>query len=188
MTETAETDPEAMQRVMGAVQGSCFTSILVVIILVVIVFAGRKLLKSRDEAADESRESTLSAGALANNLRAMLQAGRDRLSQLAGLVDQYGLGSQLLSAITIRRIYANLVRLATKAGYPRLGSQTPYEYRTTLAEVFPGRERDVALITEAYVNAHYGQLPDNTEELQQIRDCWERIRSQGAPTPGREDA
>lgn len=187
MTETTETDPEAMQRAMGAVQGSCFTSILIVIILVVIVFAGRKLLKSRDEAADESRESTLSAGALANSLRAMFQAGRDRLSQLAGLVDQYGLGSQLLSAITIRRIYANLVRLATKAGYPRLGSQTPYEYRTTLAEVFPDRERDVALITEAYVSAHYGQLPDNAEELQQIRDCWERIRSQGVQTPGRED-
>ena len=29
----------------------------------------------------------------------------ERLGQLAGLVDQFGLGSQLLSAITIRRIY-----------------------------------------------------------------------------------
>ncbi|MFN2169074.1 MAG: DUF4129 domain-containing protein [Anaerolineae bacterium] len=186
INETAEVDPEAVERTMGAVQGSCLTSILVLIVLAVIIFAGTKLLKGRDQDAEESRESTLSAGALANNLRAMLQAGRDRLSQLAGLVDQYGLGSHLLSAITIRRIYANLVRLATKAGYPRLGSQTPYEYRTTLQEVFPGRENDIALITEAYVSAHYGQLPDNREELQQIRDCWERIRSQGAQTPGHE--
>jgi hypothetical protein len=176
-----------MQRTMGTVQASCLTTIIVVIIVAVILLTWYKLRKDREEGADESRESILSAGALANNLRAMFQAGRDRLSQLAGLVDQYGLGAQLLSAFTIRRIYANLVRLATKAGYPRLESQTPYEYRTTLQEVFPGRERDVAQITDAYVSAHYGQLPDNREELQQIRDCWDRIRSQGVQAREGED-
>ena len=188
ITETPEVDPEAMQRTMGTVQASCLTTIIVVIIVAVILLTWYKLRKDREEGADESRESILSAGALANNLRAMFQAGRDRLSQLAGLVDQYGLGAQLLSAITIRRIYANLVRLATRAGYPRLDSQTPYEYRTTLQEVFPGREQDVALITDAYVSAHYGQLPDNREELQQIRDCWDRIRSQGAQAPEAKDS
>ena len=187
ITETAEVDPDAMQRTMGAVQASCLTSIIIVIILVVILLTWRKLLKDRDQAANESRESIMPAGMLANSLRAMLQAGRDRLSQLAGLVDQYGLGPQLLSAITIRRIYANLVRLATKAGYPRLGFQTPYEYQESLHEVFPGREKDVALITEAYVSAHYGQLPDSRDELRQIRECWERVRSQGIQVPERED-
>ena len=185
ITETAEVDPEAMQRTMGAVQASCLTAIIIVIILVVVVLTWRKLIKDRDQAANESRESIMSASVLANSLRAMFQAGRDRLSQLAGLVDQFGLGPQLLSAITIRRIYANLVRLASKGGYPRLGSQTPYEYRETLREAFPGRETDVALITDAYVSAHYGQLPDNREALQQIRECWERIRSQGIHVPER---
>jgi hypothetical protein len=84
-----------------------------------------------------------------------------------------------LSAITIRRIYANLVRLATRAGYPRARSETPFEYVGTLQQVWPGLESDVALITDAYVQAHYGQVPESRDELQQIRACWERIRAQG---------
>jgi hypothetical protein len=48
-----------------------------------------------------------------------------------------------------------------------------------LQEAFPDREADVALITKAYVNAHYGQVPDSREEVRKIRECWERIRAQG---------
>ncbi|MCL7455348.1 MAG: DUF4129 domain-containing protein, partial [Anaerolineae bacterium] len=58
--------------------------------------------------------------------------------------------------------------------------QTPYEYLSTLYQVLPGSEGDVQVITEAYVNAHYGQVPDTREELQRIRDCWERVRDRGA--------
>ena len=129
---------------------------------------------------DESRESVLSAGAIRRSLQAALQAGRDRLSELAGLVSRYGVGSRFLSAITIRRIYANLVRLAADAGYPRGQSQTPYEYEYVLRQALPGSQADVALITEAYVSAHYGQVPDTREALQVIRDCWERVQERQA--------
>jgi hypothetical protein len=152
----------------------------VVMVCLVILFTWWRIRREQSGEADESRESLFSAGALARNLLDMIQSGRDRLGQLAGLVDRFGLGAQLLSAITIQRIYANLVRLATKAGYPRLQAQTPYEYLEALYEAFPAREDDVALITDAYVNAHYGQVPDSREELQSIRECWERVRVQGA--------
>jgi hypothetical protein len=179
VADTPGIDPEVIERTMGAVQASCLLGVIIVFVAGVLLLTWWRLRKDRDQDGDESRESILSAGLLANNLLAMLQAGRDRLGQLAGLVDQFGLGSRLLSAITIRRIYANLVRLATRAGYPRPRSQTPFEYLETLHEVFPGREADVALITGAYVNAHYGQVPDSREEVVQIRECWERIRAQG---------
>jgi hypothetical protein len=116
---------------------------------------------------------------VARNLQAMLQAGRDRLGELVGMVGRFGLGSRFLSAISIRRIYANLVRLATDAGYPRLQSQTPNEYLETLYEALPGSEVDLTMITGAYVQAHYGQVPDSHEELQRIRDAWERVRALG---------
>jgi hypothetical protein len=48
----------------------------------------------------------------------------------------------------------------------------------TLYEALPGSKEDLEVITEAYVNAHYGQVPDSKEGLQRIRDCWERVRSQ----------
>jgi hypothetical protein len=67
--------------------------------------------------------------------------------------------------------------MATEAGYPRDKTQTPYEYLATLHQAFPASEDEFTVITEAYVNAHYGQVPDSHEEIQRIRDCWERARS-----------
>jgi len=115
---------------------------------------------------------------VARNLKAMLQDGMGRLAELAGLVGRLGPGSRFLAAISIRRIYANLVRLATELGYPRSKAQTPYEYLIILEEALPDSEAEVELITEAYVNAHYGQVPDTREELQRIRDSWERVRAE----------
>ncbi|MGD8595457.1 MAG: DUF4129 domain-containing protein [Anaerolineae bacterium] len=171
---------EGVAQVLGALQAGTIIVVIVAVILLVLLFTWWRIGRTRQRAGEESRESLLSGRVLAGGLLARLQAGRDRFGELAALVDRFGVGSQLLSAISIQRIYANLVRLATKAGYPRLQSQTPYEYLRTLYEALPGNERDVQLITDAYVNAHYGQLPDTKEELQKIRDCWRRIRAQGA--------
>jgi hypothetical protein len=149
------------------------------IVAFVVLITWYRIRKSRGERRDESRESMLSAAVLASNLRAMFHTGRDRLGELVGMVGQFGLGSRFLSAISIKRIYANLVRLATDAGYPRFESQTPNEYLETLHEVLPGSKEDLTLITGAYVEAHYGQVPDSFEELQRIRDAWERVRAEG---------
>lgn len=170
---------------LGAVQATGMTSILVMMIVLVVLLTWWRVQQSRRSDADESRESMWPAGTLADNLRAMLQSGRDRLGELAGLVDRFGLGSRLLSAITIRRIYASLVRLATELGHPRRQAQTPNEYLETLHEAFPGSEVDVGLITDAYVNAHYGQVPDNREGLERIRACWARVQAQGREKEGR---
>jgi hypothetical protein len=152
-------------------------SVVVGLIVLVVFLTWWRVRRARREAVDESRESLLSARTLARHLQDMLQSGRDRLGELAGLVDRFGLGSRFLSAITIRRIYANLVRLATQTGHPRTQAQTPLEYLETLYEAFTGSEVEVRVITEAYINAHYGQVPDSQEELRRIRDCWERVRA-----------
>jgi len=149
-----------------------------IVALILYVTWRRRRQRSGEEGGDESRELLLSGGALAGNLRAMLRGGLDRLGELAGMVRRFGPGARLLAAMSIRRIYGQMVRLATEAGYPRNRSQTPYEYLPALCQAYPGYETEVATITEAYVNAHYGQVPDSGEELQRIRDCWERARSQ----------
>jgi hypothetical protein len=154
------------------------------IISLVLLLAWRRLHgPGRADEAAEDRESLLSANAVARNLRAMAQEGLDRLGELAALMSRLGPGSRFLAAISIRRIYANLVRLATEAGYPRAKAQTPYEYLPILHKALPGSKDDIAVITEAYVNSHYGQVPDTREELQRIRDCWDRVRTRGASAP-----
>jgi len=149
-----------------------------IVVALVILFTWDRVRRRRREQNDEAHESLLSAGALLRSLQAMLQAGRNRVGELASLVDRFGLGSRFLSAISIRRIYVNLTRLATGIGYPRAPAQTPYDYLVTLREAFPDHAADVAVITDAYVNAHYGQVPDTRQELQRIRDCWERVRAE----------
>ena len=155
---------------------SANVGLIVVLIALVLLFTWYRRRLARAQGADETHESLLSAGALGRSLADLLQAGRQRLGDMAGRV----LGIQFLSAISIRRIYANLVRLATEQGYPRALAQTPYEYLVTLRQALPGSEAETALITNAYVNAHYGKLPDNLEELRQIRDAWDRVRGQQA--------
>jgi hypothetical protein len=172
--------PAAVEQFFGALQGTVCISIIVIMILLVLLFTWWRIQRQPDERADESRESIFSTDILARSLLSMLESGRDRLGQLAGLVDQFGLSSRLLSAITIQRIYANLVRLATKGGYPRGPAQTPYEYMATLYKAFPDRDAEVALITRAYISSHYGKVPDTREELERIRQCWARVQAQGS--------
>ena len=117
------------------------------------------------------------AGLPTNGLKDMLRAGRDRLEEMARAVDRLGLGSRLLSALSIRRIYINLVRVATRAGYPRVKAQTPYEYLDVIAGAWPDLRADLGIITDAYIQARYGQVPDTREDLDRIVACWERVRS-----------
>jgi hypothetical protein len=162
--------------------------LVVVLIVLVLLFTWYRQRRARARGADETHESLLSAAALGRSLANLLHAGRQRLGEVAGRM----LGIQFLSAISIRRVYANMVRLATNQGYPRGSAQTPYEYLVTLRQALPGSEAETALITNAYVNAHYGKLPDTPEELHQIRDAWHQVRAQQAnekpsPSPRRGD-
>jgi len=156
-----------------------FTVVLPVIVVSFILFLSWRRVQQRRarEGNQESRESLLLPGTVADGLKGMLRDGLQRLGELAGLARQFGPGARFLTAVSIRRIYRNMVRMATDAGYPRSTAQTPYEYLVTLRQALPSSEADATVITEAYVNAHYGQVPDSAEELQRIRDCWERMRS-----------
>lgn len=163
--------------ILAATQVALTVGVPLLIVLIVALVTWQRLRRNRRDRAGDTHESLLSARAVARNLLDLLRSGRDRLGDLAGLVDRFGVGQRFLSAVSIRRIYANLLRLATRAGYPRTATQTPFEYLETLYEALPGSEADVQRITQAYVDAHYGRVPDTREELQRIRDCWERVRT-----------
>ena len=165
----------------GLLQTAVMILVPLLIVSLVLLWTWRRLRQGRsNDQAGEVRESLLSARAVANSLQAMLRGGLDRLAELAGLLGRFGPTTRFLAAVSIRRIYANLMRLAADAGYPRRQAQTPYEYLETLYQALPGCEEDVTVITEAYVLAHYGQVPESPEELQRIRGRWERVRAREA--------
>lgn len=98
------------------------------------------------------------------------EAGRGRR-----LLQRLGFLRQWRTAASIRRIYLQMLRAAAGRGFPRVESETPYEYLPTLARLWPENKADSQLITEAYVKIRYGQLPETKAELDAIKDAWQRL-------------
>lgn len=80
------------------------------------------------------------------------------------------------TAVSIIKIYQHLTDLARNLGHPRGHSETPYEYLQTLTAVWPNHQKDVQLITRAYVKVRYGEFPESREEFEAIKQAWERVR------------
>jgi hypothetical protein len=150
--------------------------VMVVVILVVRMVGGRRAAHEGEEG--EQHESIWSSQDLLRKLQARLRDRLARLKNLAGIVERFGAGG-LFTAWTIRRIYAQTVRLAASHGYPRPASRTPYEHLATLYQAFPGCKADLGQITEAYVGVHYGELPEHPDALAQIRAAFERVKVMG---------
>lgn len=151
----------------------CAAGILLAL-LVAGLFVGRQQRRRQAEQA-ESREAV--EHDLGAALAALLRTGRDRLRGVWGLVDRYGVGGDLLAAISVRNIYANTSRLAGRRGFARKKAQTAYEYLPTLQTAFPGASAEVMAITNAYVAVHYGEAPTTREQLAELRAAYERLKA-----------
>ena len=92
-----------------------------------------------------------------------------------------GLWRQRRAAASIRRIYRRMCAAAAALDHPRAPAETPFEYLTTLTDVWPKRRDEVKLITDAYVNVRYGELPETKEEFDEISAAWERLQEARRP-------
>jgi Domain of unknown function (DUF4129) len=72
--------------------------------------------------------------------------------------------------------YRSTVRRAAERGLRRRRSQTPYEYRATLAERLPEVEQEIDELTDAFVTAQYSPRPVSTDDAQRARRPWEQVR------------
>ena len=116
-------------------------------------FAARDSARSRATAADEDDEPGLGQRVL----------------------ERLGLLRQWRAAASVRRIYRQMCRAAASAGFPRLESETPYEYLPTLARVWPEYPAESRQITEAFIRVRYGEIPETEQELDAIRSAWRRL-------------
>lgn len=128
--------------------------------------------RERLETEEEGRE----AAPLGSNL---VGRGAAALRNMAGLVRRFGLGAQLLAAVSVQNMYANLCRLAGRRGHPRPAAQPPDDYLPTLGRAFPGHDAELARITGAYMRVHYGDHPVSTAELAQIREDYRAVQAGG---------
>jgi hypothetical protein len=105
--------------------------------------------------------------------------GPNPFKRLRDLFQRPAFGMDESDMATIRRIYANLTRLAAVRGYPRRDAETPYEFMGELREAFPAAVPEERAITEAYVKVHYGEHSPSSAELAKVREAWKIIREKG---------
>lgn len=152
------------------------TILLVLAALIGVVWIVGRWRASHEGEEGEQHESIWSSRALLRKLAGQLERRLARLKSLATLAGRFGAGG-LFTALTIRRIYAQTVRLAASHGYPRPAARTPYEHLPTLQQAISGCEAELVQITEAYVGVHYGELPEHPDALTNIRAAFERVKA-----------
>ena len=96
-------------------------------------------------------------------------------SLLAKVLRRLGMLRNLRTAVSIRRIYQQMLYAADASGFPRLESETPFEYLKTLAQAWPDHSTETRLITQAYVNVRYGEIPETQAELDAIFSAWKLL-------------
>ena len=123
---------------------------------------------------------TLALGRIYRLARRPKEMSRERLSPFDDLeIKKPGLGRRLAqrlgllrrwrTAASIRNIYRHMCNLSASRGYPRLSTETPYEYLNSLSKAWPAHSGATEKITEAYVQVRYGEIPESADELAGIR-------------------
>lgn len=161
-----------------------FCLVMVAALLLIVILArvrNRKRAAIREDQVRESIEGVDVFGAL----RTAMQKQLDALGDALGAFRAFGL--QGSTALTIRRLYGRMVALIGAAGYPRLSAQTPLEYESTAAAAYPAYQQRISTLTRAYVNVHYGELPDDPTVIEEARALiadLEAAQPQDTPNPG----
>ncbi|NIN68261.1 MAG: DUF4129 domain-containing protein [Anaerolineae bacterium] len=149
--------------------------ILVMLGIVLLSLDKIRSRRGRDETEEESEEEITLGG---NTLGRGIQWLREK----AGLVRRFGFGRQLLAAISVQNMYANLCRLGGQRGYPRHPAQPPDDYLPVLTQAFGGQEDALGRITAAYMRVHYGDQPVSRAELARLRRDYDQVRRVEAET------
>jgi len=146
--------------------------LVIVLILGFVLLYLKKIDRSQlGEDTEEESEETITLGG------GMLNRGVQWLRDVSNLVKRYGLSRQLLAAISVQNIYANLCRMANRRGYPRHRAQPPDDYLPALNKAFgPEAEEALSRITWAYMRVHYGDKPIGVAELTQLQRDYHLVR------------
>jgi hypothetical protein len=87
--------------------------------------------------------------------------------------------SRLQAAERIRRVYIQLLNLCDQLNLTREPNRTPLEFLLDMQGLFSENSLDLEIITNAYMNVRYGQIPETPAEVDEIEKAWLNIRQAG---------
>lgn len=159
-------------------QGGVFIIAAVFIVGLVVYFWIRYFLSDELELLVQDTESVSERERIAANL---FGNPFKKLLEALGNLQQSTFGGNFFGELTIRWAYARMERMGRRRGFPREQAQTPNEYRTQLGEAFPGGDDYIRTITAAYVAIRYGEVPESSAELEEVRHALDSLKNISAP-------
>jgi hypothetical protein len=155
-------------------------AIIVLVIFGVVAWMAIKLWRDRERRRlGEDQKTDLKGGNLFQMLLEFLRQGWtgaiNSLQQMTDLKHR----QRIRAAARIRQVYAELMELCVTLGHPRADAETPLEFIFELKLLFPELHPEVAIITEAYNNVRYGQLPETQQEVEDVESAWKKVDSSG---------
>jgi len=165
---------------------------LALLLLYILARAIRRWQESTPAGTQETHESLLSAATLGQDLSGWLRqlwhnwtAPRRRHGAGLPLPDE---DDPLYPSLAIRRIYAELLKLAAGAGLTRAADQTPHEYLSRLCLALPQHGTALHDLTTAYSRARYDARRTTRAELLIARAAWAQVRDALRLLPAPEEA
>ncbi|OGO13398.1 MAG: hypothetical protein A2Y53_02580 [Chloroflexi bacterium RBG_16_47_49] len=155
-------------------------SIIGLVILGIILWMAITLWRDRKRRLVEDEEkSNLISGNLIHSFLNLLHQGWNRaLTSLDQLTD-FRQRQRIRAAARIRQVYAELMELCASLGQPRPESHTPLEFVPKLERLFPEFHPEIGMITHAYLDVRYGQLPETQDEVAAIDFAWKKLHKAG---------
>jgi hypothetical protein len=141
----------------------------------------------------EGAEVEAMSGAFGEDLIRLLKAVKRLIAGWLGLLGwAFGKplrkGNRPPGAGTVREVYRQMLLWAASKGWPRDPSQTPHEYLTRLQEWLPEATRELAFLTDHYVNARYGPSLPTRQGMERLKAAWEKLRKSKLPAMRKREA
>jgi len=157
-------------------------SILAIVLLTLLTIRKRKARRqlTHPETAAGVETTKVSASLLSELVALFKRAGRWLWQAILSLLRRRGDISPVTAhrgepGLSVRAFYRRLLEWAARRDLPRKQSQTPLEYLKVLCQKFPGKDKELAFITDVYLQVRYGQLPISDAEAEAVGQAWQKI-------------
>jgi hypothetical protein len=163
--ETANNEA-LLSNIVEILQALLPVGILIIVVVLILSSLGWKPWSRKPQAVEA--DTALIKPAKAHNQK-------ETTSFIPGWVNP----GRLLAAARIRRVYAQLMDLSARLENARPPAVTPLEFLPGLIILFPEERESVSIITNAYLDVRYGEVPEDPQAVQTVLTAWKQVNQKG---------
>jgi hypothetical protein len=156
--------------------------VLVILIIVATILIIRMVLRQQSRnvtGTDDERQSLLEGRGIFKFLLDLLRLQAKQTAESLANAARLNRREKMRAAARIRRIYADLMELCDDLGHARTLSQTPQEFLPKVVYLFPQNSNELYQITDSYQRVRYGELPEIRQEVEDVEFAWKQIQAKG---------